>query len=89
MSSGGADLSCSEVCDRQLGCGNHTCQQVCHAGDCEPCSVREMARCYCGRVEREVPCGEGEVKECALGAYGGQDEQKWLGRFCCENVCNR
>lgn len=28
---------CSNVCERQLNCGKHSCQEVCHAGPCEPC----------------------------------------------------
>ena len=30
----GEQLGCGEVCDKELGCGVHTCQEVCHQGEC-------------------------------------------------------
>ncbi|KII84629.1 hypothetical protein PLICRDRAFT_117694 [Plicaturopsis crispa FD-325 SS-3] len=78
-----SDLSCHRVCGRKLGCGNHSCTQVCHPGPCAPCDVTERAKCYCGKVERQVGCGDGEEKPCQISG------QKWLGRFQCENECER
>ena len=77
------DLSCGAVCEKKLGCGNHSCAKVCHAGDCEPCDVREVVKCYCGKGEREVPCGEGEARECAVAT------EAWIGRFNCGSPCTR
>ena len=58
-------------------------------GDCEPCAVREVVKCYCGKVEREVPCGEGEDIECVEANDRDGGEQRWFGRFDCGNTCNR
>ncbi len=30
-------VKCTEVCDKVLNCGRHSCRQVCHPGSCEPC----------------------------------------------------
>ena len=30
-------MKCSEVCDKVLNCGKHSCKQVCHPGSCSPC----------------------------------------------------
>ena len=87
--SGSADLSCGGLCGKNLGCGSHTCGQICHPGDCELCGVSEITKCYCGKVDREVRCGEGEEKECSLAGKDGQLEQKWVGKFSCDGICNR
>ncbi|KAI8986770.1 hypothetical protein BD414DRAFT_42500 [Trametes punicea] len=82
-----AELSCGQTCGRMLNCDNHACQDVCHPGKCKPCPVRQMARCYCGKEEREMGCGEGEMKPCGV-VQDGQEE-RWVGWFACENTCDR
>lgn len=52
---------CDLVCGKQLGCGNHNCEQRDHRGVCPPClrsSFEEMI-CRCGRtiLEPPIPCG--------------------------------
>ncbi|KAI0711295.1 hypothetical protein C8Q76DRAFT_623360 [Earliella scabrosa] len=81
------ELSCGELCGRKLGCGNHVCQDVCHPGKCSPCPIREKARCYCGKEERELGCGEGDTKECAV--LQNESLDQWIGRFACEKTCER
>lgn len=76
-------LSCGKVCNKKLQCGNHNCESVCHPGNCAPCTVRTQARCYCGKVSKELACGEGEEKICAV------DAESWVGRFVCTNICDR
>ncbi|KAI0635276.1 hypothetical protein C8Q77DRAFT_1054207 [Trametes polyzona] len=82
-----AELSCGQQCGRTLSCGNHPCEDVCHPGKCKPCPVRELVRCYCGKEEKEVGCGEGEVKECMVVEDG--QEKRWVGRYACANNCDR
>ena len=82
-----AELSCGEPCGRMLSCGNHTCQDPCHPGKCSPCPIRETARCYCGKEERELGCGEGEPKECVV--FQNEAMDSWVGRFACERTCER
>ncbi|KAI0360572.1 hypothetical protein OH77DRAFT_1470646 [Trametes cingulata] len=82
-----AELSCGQTCGRLLGCGNHICEDTCHPGKCKPCRIRVMARCYCGKEEKELGCGEGEEKECLVVQDGKED--RWVGRFACEQTCNR
>ncbi|KAH9926706.1 uncharacterized protein B0H18DRAFT_1084937 [Fomitopsis serialis] len=82
-----AELSCGKRCGRKLKCGNHECEDVCHPGPCEACKVRDLVRCYCGREEKEVPCGDGEEKQCVLAA--GEQETRWVGRYQCSHPCDR
>lgn len=82
-----AELSCGQTCGRILGCGNHTCADPCHPGSCKPCPVKVSARCYCGKDEKELSCGEGEEKVCRVMQNG--EEESWVGRFACENTCDR
>ncbi|KAI0336848.1 hypothetical protein GY45DRAFT_25326 [Cubamyces sp. BRFM 1775] len=82
-----AELSCGQTCGHPLICGNHVCREACHPGKCKPCPIRELARCYCGKEEREMGCGEGEEKECVVVDDG--KEERWTGRYACEGTCNR
>jgi transcriptional repressor NF-X1 len=80
-------LSCDRKCDKPLSCGNHSCQQECHEGPCEPCAEMENVTCYCGRNRRTVPCGEGELKICKVETDG--NPRQWEGRFECESLCEQ
>ncbi|CAG9463242.1 unnamed protein product [Pedinophyceae sp. YPF-701] len=40
--------SCERPCGRPLGCGKHTCEQVCHEGACEGCAMEGPRKCHCG-----------------------------------------
>lgn len=80
----GRDLCCGSVCGRTLLCGKHACEKVCHDGDCDPCAIREIARCWCGKEEKEVGCGEGEAVVCSA-----ENEEAWVGRFGCLDLCGR
>lgn len=41
--------SCRKKCQRKLLCGNHSCERVCHAGECGPCPYELDQQCYCGK----------------------------------------
>lgn len=72
--------SCGAICGDVMPCGDHTCQQPCHQGVCGACIVEIAAKCYCGKVEKSLPCFD-------------QDEEKesydWTGCFNCRQICNR
>ena len=76
-------LSCGQPCGRQLQCGKHKCTQPCHPGACEPCEVVETGKCYCGKEEKTLACGEGDPSECA------DSNGRWVGRFTCQDICER
>lgn len=78
------DLSCGSVCGRMLSCQKHTCEKVCHDGECGDCAVREIAKCWCGKEEQEIGCGEGKAVACSV-----ENEGEWTGRFGCSNICGR
>ncbi|CAL1709094.1 unnamed protein product [Somion occarium] len=81
------DLSCGNKCGKKLNCANHACEDVCHDGPCKPCPVTYVAKCYCGKEEKDLRCGEGIEKASAIVDTAG--EHNWIGQFPCENVCNR
>ncbi|KAF8189869.1 hypothetical protein K438DRAFT_1538416, partial [Mycena galopus ATCC 62051] len=82
---GETDVSCGAVCGRTLTCGAHPCTRECHTDACDPCAVREVARCWCGKEEREVGCGEGDAIPCSHDT----STAPWLGRFACDGTCDR
>ncbi|XP_051517466.1 transcriptional repressor NF-X1 isoform X1 [Myxocyprinus asiaticus] len=50
-------LRCEEVCGALLNCSEHSCAQVCHSGQCQPCQLLVQQACFCGVVFRKVACG--------------------------------
>ncbi|KAI1640309.1 hypothetical protein F4809DRAFT_591093 [Biscogniauxia mediterranea] len=56
-----AEHICIRVCGRDLKCGKHQCQQMCHRGPCRSCpeAVFEEISCHCGRtvLQPPQPCG--------------------------------
>ncbi|KAJ7512060.1 hypothetical protein B0H11DRAFT_1698808 [Mycena galericulata] len=82
---GETDISCGATCGRTLACGTHACARECHTDACDPCIVREQARCWCGKEEREVGCGEGDAAECTRDGAA----EPWIGRFTCDAPCDR
>jgi len=56
-----AEHICLRVCGRELKCGKHRCQQMCHRGPCPSCleAVFDEISCNCGRtvLQPPQPCG--------------------------------
>ncbi|XP_043918359.1 NF-X1-type zinc finger protein NFXL1 [Protopterus annectens] len=49
---------CEQVCGRTLSCRNHTCEKVCHSGDCGDCPRSGKRVCPCGKSNYSLPCTE-------------------------------
>ncbi|KAH7908223.1 hypothetical protein BJ138DRAFT_1158200 [Hygrophoropsis aurantiaca] len=85
--------SCGRPCGKQLTCGNpaHICTIACHPGDCDPCAVTEVIKCFCGKEQSEVNCGVGkDIRiSCSIAKGINGKEERWEGRFKCGNICNR
>ncbi|CAG8474019.1 1703_t:CDS:2 [Diversispora eburnea] len=48
---------CGNPCRKSLMCG-HSCTDVCHYGECKPCTVKVRIKCRCGSTEFEKICSE-------------------------------
>ncbi|CAN8305670.1 unnamed protein product [Cochlearia groenlandica] len=80
--------SCSNICSKILPCRLHTCNEVCHAGDCPPCLVQVNQKCRCGSTSRTVECyittsSETEKFVCAKPC----GRKKNCGRHRCSERC--
>jgi len=76
--------SCRQICGDVLPCGEHACQRECHEGLCGSCEVLVESKCFCGKVEKSLPCSDREdEKESHL------KEETWIGCFNCGNECKR
>ena len=60
-----ASIHCDQVCGKLLDCKEHTCQLVCHAGECPSCSIPVDCKCYCGAEHKEMPCGKTKMAICS------------------------
>ncbi|KAN0060919.1 FKBP12-associated protein [Thecaphora frezii] len=77
-------VSCGNVCGKPLDCGVHSCQEVCHSGQCQPCSVKLDATCYCGKDSKTMRCGDGHKRTSRLDGKG-----EWIGLYQCDSMCDR
>lgn len=63
---------------RQLDCGNHFCQDICHDYKCTPCNLRPDVVTFC-------PCGKRKVDD----LLHGEKRTSCLDPIpTCENVCD-
>jgi transcriptional repressor NF-X1 len=55
-----AAYSCEEICGKKLNCGFHTCQDLCHEGNCKDCQkTPELQKtCPCGAYTIEMLTGD-------------------------------
>ncbi|KAK3932809.1 Protein shuttle craft [Frankliniella fusca] len=46
-------FSCNGICEHDLACGNHKCNDKCHEGNCKPCQLTPavITHCPCGKTE--------------------------------------
>lgn len=71
---GSNGVSCGKICGRQLSCGKHFCEEICHPGACKECAVTVEVTCYCGKETKLKSCKE-------VNTNGGE--------FSCGNVCDK
>ncbi|KAJ1022999.1 hypothetical protein NDA13_005048 [Ustilago tritici] len=77
--------SCGDTCGKKLDCGVHTCQDTCHPGNCQPCSVQLEARCYCGKHTKSMRCGDGTIHI----SFDDESDTTFEGCYACEDECER
>ncbi|KAK1250317.1 hypothetical protein MKX08_010320 [Trichoderma sp. CBMAI-0020] len=78
--------SCQEICGDLLPCGEHFCPNPCHTGLCGDCDLKVDAKCYCGRLEKKVPCFERQEIQSSFDVKDGS----WFdGSFSCQTPCER
>lgn len=76
--------SCGAVCGELMPCGKHQCTRTCHEGLCGACEELVLARCYCGKIQKQIVCSDrGDETDSAIGA------EFWIGIFNCGNRCER
>ena len=80
----GQFLSCSQTCEKVLGCGIHTCNRECHTDECGDCVTVRDKVCYCGKVKRSSLCGNLEQAQAKKLCFAVQeDTDPWQGEFSC------
>jgi hypothetical protein len=77
--------ACEDPCEKLLGCHAHTCDKLCHDGECDQCTAKEIVKCFCGGEEREASCGWKRQEETTC----GDANSTWRGRYGCERKCDR
>lgn len=77
--------NCEKPCGQVLVCG-HKCTQLCHQGECPPCSQEFIISCRCGRTSSNSFCHQGELEPpqcmriCRVSLNCGRHE---CGERCC------
>ncbi|XP_047316075.1 NF-X1-type zinc finger protein NFXL2 [Impatiens glandulifera] len=78
------NFSCNDVCSRLLDCQSHTCEEICHEGQCPPCRARGAYRCECGKVEEEKDCCDRDFR-CEIPCK----KSLVCGKHVCDRGCHR
>ncbi|KAK7066648.1 NF-X1-type zinc finger protein nfxl1 [Halocaridina rubra] len=76
--------SCCQPCGKKLSCGQHTCEDPCHAGDCNPCPRKSLQPCSCGN--------EKQMRLCADPAWQCDKvcgKRHSCGHHVCQAVCHK
>ena len=77
--------NCQKECLKSLPCG-HSCQQICHSGQCMPCLRTVSINCRCGRTTCSTMCHQGVeeppqcMRVCKVTLNCGRHE---CGEHCC------
>ncbi|XP_054674509.1 transcriptional repressor NF-X1 isoform X4 [Grus americana] len=84
--------SCGKTCGKPLSCGSyefiHTCESLCHEGDCRPCSHTSNIYCRCGFKKKEVPCALLRNKAAITFMCDKRcNKKRSCGRHKCNEVC--
>ncbi|XP_075416143.1 transcriptional repressor NF-X1 isoform X1 [Tenrec ecaudatus] len=84
--------SCGKVCGKPLPCGSsdfiHTCEKLCHEGDCGPCSRTSVISCRCSFRTKELPCTSLKREADATFICDKRCNKKRLcGRHKCNEIC--
>jgi len=80
---GAREWTCGQPCDNDLSCDQHTCNKVCHPGDCPPCPETSEQSCQCGNKTGQQPCAS-PVWQC--GKVCGRSLV--CGHHVCERLCH-
>ncbi|KAJ4973490.1 hypothetical protein NE237_006664 [Protea cynaroides] len=88
-------VSCEEPCNKLLECGRHSCDRICHYGQCDPCLILMKGSCFCDKKEEFLLCEEmvwkGDVKQNDSKHYScNSDCGKKLacGKHFCSEICH-
>ena len=86
--------SCGAVCGELMPCGEHYCPRPCHEGLCGACERLIDARCYCGKVSKQIWCCDRDEEKRSsqeVSSIDGAESptESWLGCFDCRQLCGR
>lgn len=97
-------LQCDKVCGALLNCAEHTCTQVCHSGQCQPCQL-QVQQCEChmqwsSRLWVKHHHNSRLLPLCLVVCYCGVTVRETLcgtdrggfdgvGHFSCEKLCGK
>ncbi|KAM8967681.1 transcriptional repressor NF-X1 isoform 2-T2 [Pelodytes ibericus] len=84
--------SCGKTCGKPLPCGSHdfihTCENLCHEGECGPCSRMSNISCRCGFKTKEVPCALIHNEEDLTFVCDKRcSKKRQCGRHKCNDIC--
>ncbi|XP_020760778.2 transcriptional repressor NF-X1 isoform X2 [Odocoileus virginianus] len=83
--------SCGKVCGKPLPCGSldfiHTCEKLCHEGDCGPCSRTSVISCRCSFRTKEFPCTSLKSEDATFMCDKRCNKKRLCGRHKCNEIC--
>lgn len=83
-SSGLEGYECGNICGKELSCGRHYCESLCHSGPCASCDISTKVSCFCGGSSREMKCAADMTFSCRNPC----PKKKDCGLHDCEQLCH-
>lgn len=75
---------CGEQCGKELSCGRHYCEELCHEGPCKPCRAVTSVPCHCGATHQDRACALDMSYSCKKKCLKKRD----CGIHTCELPCH-
>lgn len=65
----------------------HTCERLCHEGDCGPCSRTSVISCRCSFRTKELPCTSLKSEDATFMCDKRCNKKRLCGRHKCNEIC--
>lgn len=79
-----AKWSCGQKCNKLLSCKSHKCENICHDGECDPCSYTSIQPCQCAASKVKRPCND-PIWQCEKMC----NKNYSCGYHKCEKICHK
>ena len=79
---------CETKCNKILQCSLHSCEKICHSGECGSCDIDVQQSCFSHDTKRIVKCGTNDSNKTSFKCNEKCDKILDCGNHKCEETCH-